>query len=357
MKDFLTLHEMARSARINLSRNDWDYLVGAAETETTLKRNRASLDALAFRPRVLNDVSEVRTGANFMGQSLRIPVLMPPIGSIQVFEQGGGASVAEAVSDFGAMMMLSSVCTPDFETVARVGTAPKVFQLYLVGDQAWMDDHIARAIEAGYVGFCLTVDTAVYSRRERDIAKRYVPASGRQAGTADFGYQARMTWETVAHIKQTFPIPLWLKGINTADDARRAVDAGVDVVYVSNHGGRQLDHGRGCVEALPEVVAAVERRVPVVVDGGFMRGTDVVKGLCLGADLVGLGRFEALAMAAGGAKALLRALEILEFEIRTSMALMGAASLADLDPGLVQSVTPVTPAHVLSALPLLDEDY
>ncbi len=357
MKEFRTLQEMVVAARTNLSRNNWDYLIGAAETETTMKRNRASLDALAFRPRVLNDVSQVRAHTEFMGQSLRLPVLLPPIGSIQVFEAGGGASVAEAADAFGAMMMLSSVCTPGFETVAKVGAAPKVFQLYLLGDQAWMDDHIARAIEAGFVGFCLTVDTAVYSRRERDVLKRYVPASGRQAGTMDFGFQAKMTWETVAHIKQEFDVPLWLKGINTAADANRAVAAGADVIYVSNHGGRQLDHGRGGMDALPEVVAAVARRVPVVVDGGFMRGTDVIKGLCAGANLVGMGRFEALAMAAGGAPALIRALEILELEIRTSMALLGVANLADLGPDLMQAAAAVSDAHVLSALPLLDEGY
>ena len=125
---------------------------------------------------------------------------------------------------------------------------------------------------------------------------------------------------------------MWLKGINTADDARRAVDHGVDVVYVSNHGGRQLDHGRGCIDALPEVAAAVDRRVPIVVDGGFMRGTDVIKGLARGATAVGVGRLEALAMAAGGAPAVTRALELLEVEIRTNMALLGVRSVEELEP-------------------------
>jgi glycolate oxidase len=357
MADLFTLHEIVKSARRNLPATHWDYLVGAAETETSLARNRMGLDSLAFRPRVLNDVSEVRLERDFMGHRLRTPVVLPPIGSIQLFEEGGGRSVAEAADQFGTLMILSSVCTPDFETVAKVGKAPKVFQLYLMGDVAWMDDHIARALEAGYAGFCLTVDTQVYSRRERDILKRWAPPSGRRVGVSDFGFQAKMTWETVAHIKEKFRIPLWLKGINVADDARRAVEAGADVVYVSNHGGRQLDHGRGCIEALPEVVEAVDRRVPVVVDGGFMRGTDVVKALCLGADAVGTGRLEALAMAAGGAAAVVRMLEILEAEIRTTVALLGASRLEDLDPALLQAATPVTRPHALSAFPLLDEDY
>jgi glycolate oxidase len=357
MNQFRTLHEIAKTARANLSRNTWDYLVGGADTETSLKRNRLALDSIAFRPRVLNDVSNVDATVDLGGHRLRIPVVLAPIGSIQGFESGGGASVAQAADAFGTMMILSSVCLPDFETVARVGSAPKVFQLYLLGDRGWMDDHIERAIAAGYAGFCLTVDTAVYSRRERDISKFFIPASGRQAGGGDFAHQAKMTWDTVAHVKRKHGIPLWLKGINTAEDARRAVDLGVDVVYVSNHGGRQLDHGRGCIDALPEVAAAVDGRVPVVVDGGFMRGTDVIKGLARGATAVGVGRLEALAMAAGGAAAVTRALELLEVEIRTNMALLGARSVAELEPSFLEAATPIGVPHVLSAFPLLDEGY
>jgi len=357
MSQFRTLHEIAKTARANLSRNTWDYLVGGADTETSLKRNRLALDSLAFKPRVLQDVSAVDVTTTLGGHRLRIPVVLPPIGSIQAFEAGGGASVAQAADAFGTMMILSSVCLPDFETVARVGKAPKVFQLYLLGDRGWMDDHIERAIAAGYAGFCLTVDTAVYSRRERDISKGYTPLSGRQAGGGDFIHQAKMTWATVEHIKSKHRIPLWLKGINTADDARRAVDCGADVVYVSNHGGRQLDHGRGCIDALPEVAAAVDRRVPIVVDGGFMRGTDVIKGLARGATAVGVGRLEALAMAAGGAAAVQRALELLEIEIRTNMGLLGVRNVGELNSSYLEAAQPFTTPHVLSAFPLLDEGY
>jgi len=357
MSQFLTLQEIVKAARARLSRDHWDYLIGGAETETSLKRNRMGLDSLAFRPRVLNDVSDVRVLTRLLGHELRIPVVLPPIGSIQVFEEGGGASVAGACAEFGTMMILSSVCTPDLETVAKVGTGGKIFQLYLVGDRGWMDEMIHRTIAAGYAGFCLTVDTQVYSRRERDIAKRFVPASGRQAGVSDFVYQAKMTWETVEHVKRDFAIPLVLKGVNTAADAKRAVELGVDVVYVSNHGGRQLDHGRACIDALPEVVDAVAGRVPVIVDGGFMRGTDVIKGLCLGADVVATGRLEAFAMAAGGAPAVLRMLEIMEAEIRTSMALLGVNDIAALGPSLLERVPPLPGPHALSAFPLLEAGY
>ena len=354
---FRTLHEIVKQARANLDANTWDYLIGGADTESSLKRNRYGVDAWVFRPRILNDVSEVSASSEFLGERMRIPVLLPPIGSVQLFESGGGESVARAADKFGVMQMLSSVCLPDFEVVAERVPGPRIYQLYLMGDQGWMDDIISRAVEAGYTGFCLTADTQTYSRRERDILKGFVPPSGSRPDSVDFNAQARMNWDTVEHIKNRFDIPLLIKGVNVAEDARRCVESGVDVVYVSNHGGRQLDHTRACIDALPEVVEAVDGRVPVVVDGGFMRGADVVKGLCLGADAVGMGRLEGFAMAAGGADALVQALEIVEHEIKTTMALLGVNKLKDLHPGLLEKAHPVTAPHVLSAFPFLEEGY
>ena len=354
---FATLHEIVKRARHNLSRNHWDYLIGGADSESSLRRNRYGLDSLAYRPRILHDVSDVRTGTALLGTPLRIPVVLAPIGSLQVFDPGGGVAAAEAARQFGVLQILSSVCQPDFEEVAAAVPGPRIYQLYLVGDRAWMDDVITRAVEAGYSGFCLTADTQTYSRRERDILKGYIPPSGSRSGASDFTHQARMTWDTVAHVKERFDIPLVVKGVAAAEDAARCVELGVDVVYVSNHGGRQLDHTRACIDVLPEVVEAVAGRVPVLVDGGFMRGADVVKALCLGASAVGLGRLEGLALAAGGTPALISALEILEHEIRTTMALLGAASLEALHPALLTAAVPVNPPGVLSAFPLLSEDY
>lgn len=357
MAEFATLHEIVARARANLDRNHWDYLIGGSDTEASLRRNRHGLDSWVFRPRILNDVSEVRVAAELLGTPLRIPVVLPPIGSMQVFDPGGGQAVAEAAAEFGVLQILSSVCTPDFETVAAAVPGPRVYQLYLMGDRAWMDDIIQRAVDAGYTGFCLTADTQNYSRRERDILKGFVPPSGSQAGSAAFNYQSTMTWETVAHIKETFDIPLIVKGVSVAEDAARCVAAGVDVVYVSNHGGRQLDHTRACIDALPEVVGAVDGRAPVVVDGGFLRGADVVKGLCLGATAVGMGRLESFAMAAGGGPAIVRALQLVEREIRLTMALLGCSSLDELNPGLLERAAPTAPSTVLSAFPFLDQGY
>ena len=349
-----TLQELIQAAKDQLPIDKWDYLMGGSETETTLKRNRQGLDRLAFKPRVLTEVRSLDLSTQLLDQSCRLPVVLPPIGSVQMFDSGGGAAVAKAAAEFGVPQILSSVCEPDFETVAQEVGGEKIYQLYLMGDEAWMDERIQRAIDSGYSGFCLTVDTQVYSRRERDILKGFVPPSGSTIGNRSFE-QDVMTWETVAHIKSKFDIPLFIKGINVAEDAERAVEAGVDVVYVSNHGGRQLDHGRACIDALPEVVAAVAGRAPVWVDGGFMRGSDVVKGLCLGASAVGVGRLHALALAAGGVQGIVRALEILEHEIRTCVQLLGVSKLQDLNPEYLVADESVSRPGSLSAFPLLDE--
>jgi isopentenyl diphosphate isomerase/L-lactate dehydrogenase-like FMN-dependent dehydrogenase len=211
VSEFRNLHDFAKKARAHLAQGEWDYLRGGAETETSLRRNRMGLDALAFRPRVLNDVSDLDASSTFLGHRLRIPVLLAPLGSIQLFDPEGASAVARAASDFGTMMILSSVCEPAFEEVAKVGTAPKMYQLYLYGDRAWMDDIIGRAVEAGYAALCLTVDSQVYSRRERSISLDWVPRAAlrtRSTSSDDFGFQAQLSWATVEHIKATFPIPL-----------------------------------------------------------------------------------------------------------------------------------------------------
>jgi isopentenyl diphosphate isomerase/L-lactate dehydrogenase-like FMN-dependent dehydrogenase len=358
MSDFLTLHDFVRAAKRRLAQGEWDYLTGAAETETTLRRNRMGLDALAFRARVLNDVSEVDVSTTLLGAPLRIPVVLAPLGSIQLFDPDGAAAIARATTEFGTMMILSSVCLPEYEEVAAIGSSPKVYQLYLYGGWDWMDAIVGRAQEIGYRAICLTADTQVYSRRERDIAKRWVPRSALRATTTnDFIHQARMSWDTIAHLKSTFSLPVVVKGINTAEDARRALDLGVDVIYVSNHGGRQLDHERAAIDSLPEVVAAVGGQAPVVVDGGIMRGTDVLKAVALGATAVAIGRLEGLALAAGGEPAVVRMLELLEQEIRINLALMGARSIHELDPSFVVPAPPLPGGSVLSAFPLLDQGY
>ena len=355
--DLLNLHEIVARARANLNQNDWDYIVGGCESETTLRRNRMALDSLAFRPRVLRDVSNVDCSVSQFGRKLRLPVVLAPVGSLESFHPLGAEPVVRAVEEFGIAHMLSSVCDPGLEGLAAAApNALRLYQLYVRGDAAWVDDHVARAIAHGYAGFCLTVDTAHYSRRERDIAKRHVVAGRRKASGRE--YQAALDWRTVDRIKAKFDIPLAIKGIATGEDAKLAVEHGVDWIYVSNHGGRQLDHGRGSMDVLPEVVEAAAGRAKVIVDGAFARGSDVVKAIASGAHLVGLGRLQCYALAAGGQGAIVRLLELIEDEVQRCLGLLGVTRFAHLDRSYLHPAPSVTAPHVFSAFPLLKvEDY
>src|ERR1700704_4475488 len=294
---FQNLHELVAKARANLNQNAWDYIVGGTETETTLRRNRMALDEIAFRPRVLRDVSKVDASVQVMGHKLRLPVMLAPVGALESFDPGAGGAVVRGAGWFGAAHMLSSVSEPGLENVAKAAPdALRIYQLYVRGDDAFVEDRIERAIASGYAAFCLTVDTAHYSRRERDLAKRYVRANRRDVSGREF--QMALDWRSVKRIKDKYKIPLVIKGIATAEDAGIACDHGVEWIYVSNHGGRQLDHGRGAMHMLPEIAAAVGGRAKIMIDGSFCRGTDIVKAIAAGADLVGLCPLQSRALAA-----------------------------------------------------------
>ena len=350
---FQNLHEFVKVARQNLNRNHWDYLIGGSESETTLARNRLALDSWGFRPRVLRDVSNVDSTREVFGRRLRIPVLCAPVGSLEVFEPGGGGTVAAATAEFGNGMILSSVSHPGLEkTAAAAGDGFRIFQLYVRGDEAWVDDHVRRAIDHGYNAFCLTVDTDSYSRRERDIAKRH---QRRRVRVDDARiYQAQFNWRDIDRIKRLSTIPVIIKGIATAEDAGIAVDHGVDCVYVSNHGGRQLDQGIGSIDVLPEIVEAVGGRAKVFVDGSITRGTDVVKALILGADAVVVGRLYVYGLAAAGGPGVVRLFEILEDEIRICLSLLGVTGYDQLDKSYIRAARQVVPPHVHSPFPHLD---
>ena len=352
-EEFQNLHELVRKARANLNQNAWDYIVGGAETETTLRRNRMALDEIAFRPRVLRNVAEVDTSVKVFGRKLRLPVMLAPVGALESFDPGAAASVARGAGTFGAAHMLSSVSQPGLENVAKAAPdALRIYQLYVRGDDAFVEDHVSRALANGYTAFCLTVDTAHYSRRERDIAKRFVRASRLRVSGSDF--QMGLEWRTVKLIKDKYKIPLILKGIATAEDAAIALDHGVEWIYVSNHGGRQLDHGRGAMHVLPEIAAAVAGRAKIMIDGSFCRGTDIVKAIAMGADLVGLGRLQCWALAAAGEAGIVRLLELLEDEVIRCLGLLGVTNFAELDKSYLHAATPTNLPHVLSAFPLLD---
>ena len=351
---FNTLQEMVMTARRNLSRFQWDTLCGGSDSETTLRRNRMALDGLALRQRVLVDVSSIDMTTTLLGEKLRLPVFIAPVGNfLQIADPAGAVAVARGAVAAGTTAFISTAAKPSIEEVAKSVDHPLLFQLYVRSDRAWMRGFLDRAKAAGYRAICVTVDRAYYSRRERDIINGYL----QRADSGDPRHQASLTWEDAAWIKQHTKLPLVLKGIATAEDAKLAVEHGADVVYVSNHGGRQIDHGQGTIDVLPEVVDAVNGKAEVLWDGGVTRGTDVVKAIALGARAVGVGKLQGWALAAGGEQGIVRMFELLAQEIHTTLGLMGVKSLKELNPSWVRPAMHTGRFGATCNYPVFDEIF
>lgn len=348
--------QVLETARRNVSTTTWDYINGAAGSETTLRRNRYALDSLAFLPRVLRDVSKIDATTTLLGNKSRLPLVLAPMGSMQLMHKDGVLGSARAAGAFGVPHILSSVARHEPTEVAAVNTGHKIYQLYVRGDMKWIKAKLDVARKAGFTVLVMTVDAAKYGLRDRQSLNDFGRPTADMKGE-DHGVQATVTWEMMAAIKKAWGGPMILKGIATAADARLAVEHGIEVVYVSNHGGRELDHGRGTMDMLPEVVQAVAGRAEVWVDGGFVRGTDIVKALCLGAKAVGIARLQAWAICAGGAEAMLRILLNLEEEITNTMGLLGAPTLDKLGPEYLSRVTPMGPWHEHSSFRHLGAEW
>jgi glycolate oxidase len=347
--DFVSNEELIREARRRLPQGAWDYLVGGSESETTLRRNRHAFDKVAFRPRILVDVTHVDPSVTFLGQKLRIPAILAPIGSLQVFDPEGAVAVTRAATEFGVMHCVSTATQPSLEETMAASPTPKIFQLYVFGDDEWVEDLIGRVKDAGYSALALTVDVAHYSRRERPMLTRYQPPTRRINTVPERRWQAGLTWDTMDRIRDMAGLPFMLKGVQTAEDAEIAVQHGVDYIWVSNHGGRQIDHGLGSLDTLPEIADAVKGRAKIIIDGGVQRGGDILKALALGADVVALGRLQGWGLAAGGQTGLVRMLEILEDELISAMGLIGLTSMDKLTRKYVTAAEPVTDAHEMSS--------
>lgn len=356
MSGFETIQDIVLKAYRAMPSNLWEHVNGGTESEMTLLRNRQAIDSLAFRPRVLRDVSEIDTSTTFLGHKLPIPVFLAPVGGLSQIHPDGARFALQAASRSGILKFLSSVNgSLELEEASRIARNNLVFQLYIRGDDAWVDAYLNRVAKANCEGFCLTVDIAFYSRRERDLFNRYTPP-GREGGDREgFRYQSALTWEFVDKLREKLDIPVIIKGIATAEDAKLAVEHGVQVVYASNHGGRQLDHGPGCIEMLSEVIEAVGGRAEVVIDGGFVRGTDILKAIALGARAVGIGKLQVWALAAGGEEGVLRMLEILKEEMKVSMGLLGVTRLDELSPSYLRPAKPVRFPGQLSPFPSIEE--
>jgi glycolate oxidase len=248
---FVTLPEIRKFARKVLPRDAWNFGDGGAESETTLRRNRRAIDRLAIRQDILVDIREIDLRTSLLGLPLSWPVAIAPMGGLILFHPEGDCEMARGAALGDTLQFLSGAAGWPVEDVAKASAAPKMFQLYHHGDRTWVADLLARVEASGYRSVVLTVDVQVYGRRERDIVHRFSPRDAMSHAPnlrgPDGSYPERLTWDDVAWLKKTTRLPIGIKGIMTARDASRAVETGVEIVWVSNHGGRQLDHTQGTI--------------------------------------------------------------------------------------------------------------
>ncbi len=331
----------------------YDYFRGGADDEVTLVDNVEAWQRLRLRPHVLRDVSEVSTKTTVLGTSVATPVLVAPTAYHELASQVGESGTAAGAAAAGSLMTVSTLATQTLERVAAAAPdAPRWFQVYVYRERAATEALVRRAAAAGYGALVLTVDLPVLGRRRRDEANGFAlppgvvmahapedtPRAGEGSGLTrhvQAKVDAGLTFDDIGWLAEVSGLPVIVKGVLRGDDASACLDAGAAAVWVSNHGGRQLDGAVSGAAALPEVVAAVAGRAEVYVDGGVRSGTDVLKGLALGASAVMVGRPVLWGLAVGGTAGVQQVLADLTAELARAMALCGARTLAELTPDLI----------------------
>jgi L-lactate dehydrogenase (cytochrome) len=370
----ISVDDVHRAARLRLPRPVYEFVAGGAETESSVRRNRSAWGAMTFRPHTLVDVADRDLSTTVLGRPVAMPLLLAPAGLARLVHPDGELAAAAAAGEAGTVMALSTGSSCTIEDVAAAASGPLWFQLYLWRDRDVVAGLVQRAAASGYHALCLTVDVPIVGQRERDLrngmtipprltVRNLLDASwrvpwwkgflgGREVTFENFlgveGAQndsaaalgafvnkqmidPSVTWDELPWLRELWPGPLVVKGILTAEDARRAVDGGAEGVVVSNHGGRQLDGAPATAAVLAEVVDAIGDRAEVYVDGGIRRGTDVVRALAIGARAAMVGRPWFWGLAAGGEAGVARVLEIFRTEIDRTLALLGVSRVAELD--------------------------
>jgi 4-hydroxymandelate oxidase len=338
-------------ARERLSEQAWAYLAGGAADELTLADNRAAFDRLRLRSRVLRDLSGGNTRLRLFGQSFDHPIFLAPVAYQKLAHPDGELASVLAASAVRAGMLVSTQASVELEAIAAAAQTPLWFQLYIQPDRDFTAALVRRAEAAGYQALVLTVDAPVSGVRNREQRAGFALPAGVEAvnlrgmrplqATADSAagslllggplLAAAPTWADLAWLRGLTRLPILLKGIMSGADAEQALAAGMDGLIVSNHGGRSLDGLPATIEALPEVAAAVQKTVPLLLDGGIRRGSDVLKALALGADAVLVGRPYVFGLAAAGAVGVAHVLQLLRAELEVAMALTGCRDLAAID--------------------------
>lgn len=349
--DPINLDDLHALARELMPPASYGYYDGGADDEITVAENRQAFRRLRIAYRTMIDITERDPSTTLLGRRLASPILLAPTALHRLAHPDGEIATARAAAAAGALLTLSTISSIPLEEVAAAAPeAPRWFQLYLFNDDELTEALVARAEAAGYEAIVLTADAPLLGRRERDLRLGFTLPEGVEAAhfkatprsvlassvsVQAYISQPNLDWSRVAWLRARTRLPIIVKGLVRGDDAEIAVANGVAAIWVSNHGGRQLDTSIATADALPGVVRAVAGRVPVIVDGGIRRGTDVVKALAMGADAVAIGRPQLWGLAAAGEQGVTTALRILHEELLLAMALCGVRNLAELTPDLV----------------------
>ena len=373
-----TVEDLRRIAKKRLPRGVFDYIDGGAEDELTMAANSAAYRRLTFSPRVLRDVSQVDISSSLLGRKVDCPLVLAPTGFTRIAHPEGELAVARAAKRAGLPYALSTLGTRSIEEVAEVGSDRLWFQVYTWRDRDLVADLVKRAATSGYEALCLTVDTAVLGRRERDVKRGFTlpPKIGLStlldgilhpgwslaflrsepiifanvAGNESVGdgtdaislaeyvgsqFDPALSWDDIDWLRDRWDGPLVIKGIQSVSDARIAADHGVDAIAISNHGGRQLDSAPATLDLLPSIVEAVGGRIEIICDGGVRRGSDIVKAVALGANAVMVGRPYLYGLGAAGEAGVDQVLSNFASEMERTMALIGCRSVHDLSPDYI----------------------
>jgi isopentenyl diphosphate isomerase/L-lactate dehydrogenase-like FMN-dependent dehydrogenase len=340
----INVADYVEEARRIVPENVWCYFEGGAMDEVTLRANVAAYGRWRFRPRMLVDVSELDLRTTLLGTEVAMPLGIAPFAMQRLLAPDGEQATARAAAAAGTLLTVSTLTTCSHAEIAAAGSGPRWFQLYVLRDRGRTLEHIAEARESGYSALVLTVDMPYLGRRERDARVGFtIPPDLPVAYANLFETTPALTWRDLEWIRSELDLPLAIKGILTREDALLAVEHGADAIWVSNHGGRQLDHVAAGLDALPEVVDAVDGRAEVYVDGGIRRGADVLKALALGADAAFAGRAIACGLAVDGQEGVAHVLSLLEDEIRLGLGLLGCRTPAEVTRSHVEAAVAYDP--------------
>lgn len=354
--DVVSVRGLEEYARGRVTEHFWNYLAGGAADEVTLRWNEEAWHELRLLPRALVDVSRIDTTVELLGRTLQHPIVVAPTAAQANYHPEGEAATRRGASEAEALAVMSSLASTPLADVGAAASGPWAFQLYVQSDRDFTAALVEQAVDAGAEALVLTADTPLLGARDRDRRTGGHTVDGLLPPALDGAppsvvlpesprppdriynthINPAVTWESLEWLVDQSRVPVWVKGVVRPDDARRSVDAGAAGIVVSNHGARNLDTCIATADALPGVVLAVDGAVPVLVDSGIRRGTDIAKALILGADAVLVGRPVVWGLAAAGAAGVQWVLETLWRELAMAMGLLGAPSIAELTPDLIQ---------------------